>query len=90
MEVANCLEERLWVGLTIYLPSGAVHPTVEMMFPMHGGESYLQPFRIVRISPEELHTLDAEITHQLERSIAASNPAHGPGFRPPRFYLESF
>lgn len=90
LEVANCVEERIWVGLTIYLASGTVRPRVEMMFPMVGAAGYLQPFRIVRISDEEHRMLEAEIGEHLRRAIAPGKPGHGAGFRPPRFYLESF
>lgn len=90
LELANCVEERVWVSLTIYLQSGVVRPTVEMMFPMRGGANYLQPFRFVRISDADLRTLEAEVSEHLKRVLAPEKPGHGSNFRPPRFYLESF
>jgi hypothetical protein len=90
LELAHCVEERVWVTLTIYLQSGVVRPTVEMMFPMRGGANYLQPFRIVRISDENSRTLEAEVSEHLKRALAPNKPGHSSNFRPPRFYLESF
>jgi hypothetical protein len=89
LEVSTYLEERSWIGLTVPLGSGAVYPTAEMMFPMRGGSGYLQPFRIVRLRPEERQRLEKEITELLQQALAPPRLGHGPGFRPPRFYLES-
>ncbi len=89
IELGTCVEERVWVGLTIFLNSGAIHPTAEMMFPMRGGDGYMQPFRITRLRADELHLLDREITELRKQTIAPANSGHGVGFRPPHFYLES-
>lgn len=87
LDLSAYLEERTWVDLTIYLSSGPVRATAEMMFPMLGAVSYLQPFRFTRIGPEELHTLDREVTAMLEQ--AASKPVDS-GPRAPRYYLEQW
>ncbi len=89
LELAAYIEERSWVGLTFQMGSSVLHLTAEMMFPMRGAIGYLQPFRIVRISEEELHHLDREITTLLKQRLTPT-AAHGSGFRPPHFYLESF
>jgi len=89
LELGTCVEERVWANLTIFLNSGAIHPTAEMMFPMRGGDGYMQPFRITRLRTEELHLLDGEITELRRQTIAPANSGHGVGFRPPRFFLES-
>jgi hypothetical protein len=89
LELATCLEERIWVGLTIHLGSGVVYPRVEMMFPMRSALGYLQPFRITRIRDQELYLLDKEVTALRKQALAPANPGHVPGFRPPHYYLES-
>lgn len=89
LELATCLEERTWVGLTMQLGSGVVYPTAEMLFPMRSAAGYLQPFRITRIREQELHLLDREVTTLRKQTLAPANPGHVPGFRPPHYYLES-
>jgi hypothetical protein len=89
LELADCVEERVWVGLKIHLGSSVVRPTAEMMFPMRSGIGYLQPFRITRIRPDELARLDKEITQLRRHALAPATPGHGQGFRPPHYYLES-
>ncbi len=90
LDLATCLEERAWVELTIYLSSGAVRTTAEMMFPMRGeGEGgFLQPFRFTDVGTEELHALDREVTGLLQQSLRAKSGE--PGLRAPRYYLETW
>jgi hypothetical protein len=90
IEVATCLEERIWVELTLPLGFSIVHLTAEMMFPMRGANGYMQPFRITRIETEDLHKLDKEVAELLKQNVAPATRGHGAGFRPPHFYLESF
>jgi hypothetical protein len=90
LELTTCLEERIWVGLTLPLGFSIVRLTAEMMFPMRGATGYMQPFRITRIETEDLHKLDKEITGLLKQNVAPATRGHGAGFRPPHFYLESF
>ncbi len=89
LDVATYLEERTWVDVTIYLSSGIMRATAEMMFPMRGGVGYLQPFRFTSLGTEELHALDREVTELLKQSMTAK-PGHSSGIRSPRFYLESW
>src|SRR5215470_2586385 len=70
LDLSAYLEERTWVDLTIYLDSGPVRAIAEMMFPMLGAISYLQPFRFTNLGSEELHTLDREVTTMLEHLAA--------------------
>lgn len=88
LDFATYLEERTWVDLTIYLSSGAVRGTAEMMFPMRGGVGYLQPFRFTSLGEEELHSLDQEVTGLLKQSVTSN--AGDSGLRAPRYYLESW
>ncbi len=90
LELNPCLEERVWVELKIPAGFDIVQLTAEMMFPMRGASGYLQPFRITRISPEELYKLDNEVTELLKQKVASKLADHGANFRPPRYYLESF
>lgn len=88
LDLSVYLEERAWVDLTIYLSSGPVRATAEMMFPMRGGVGYLQPFRFTSLGEEELHALDREVTVLLQQSVTSSNGDSG--LRAPRYYLESW
>jgi len=88
LDLPNYLEERAWVDLTIFLSSGAVRTTAEMMFPMRGGVGYLQPFRFTDMGAEELHAIDREVTTLLQQSLKSRNGESG--LRAPRYYLESW
>jgi hypothetical protein len=88
LDLAIYLEERTWVDLTVYLSSGAVRATAEMMFPMKAKNGYRQPFRFVSMEPEQLHTLDREMTELLKQP--ASPRPGGQGLRAPRYYLETW
>ncbi len=85
LDLATYLEERAWVSITIYLSSGSVRATAEMMFPMRGGTGYLQPFRFTSLGGEELHALDQEVSELLKQSMRAK--AGDSNLRAPRFYL---
>jgi hypothetical protein len=88
LDLATCLEERTWVQLTIYLSSGPVRTTAEMMFPMRREGSFLQPFRFTGMGEEELHALDREVTGLLQQSVRSKSGE--PGLRAPRYYLETW
>jgi hypothetical protein len=88
LDLATFLEERAWVDLTIYLSSGAVRTTAEMMFPMRGDGGYLQPFRFTSMGAEELHALDREVTGLLRQFVKSRTGESG--WRAPRYYLESW
>ncbi len=90
LELANYLEERTRVGLTLTLGSGTVNPKAEMLFPMLGAQGYLQPFRFTGLWAEERLMLEAEIAELLRQSVARSTPKQGLGPRPRPFYLDSF
>jgi len=87
LDLAAYLEERTWVDLTIYLGSGPVRATAEMMFPMPGAISYLQPFRFTNLGAEELHALDREVSAVLQQS---ATPKPENATRAPRYYLEQW
>ncbi|HTT22045.1 MAG TPA: hypothetical protein VMG82_24155 [Candidatus Sulfotelmatobacter sp.] len=88
LDIANYVEERSWVDVTIYLSSGPVRGTAEMMFPMLGAVGYLQPFRFTSLEDQNLHALDREVTTLLKQS--ATSKAGDLGLRAPRYYLESW
>ncbi len=90
LELAMYLDERAKVGLTIPVGSGTLRPKAEMLFPMRAAQGYLQPFRFTSLWSEEREILETEITKLLKQTMAPTPGSHGPGFRPPRFYLESF
>ena len=89
LDLAAYLEERTWVDVTIYLSSGPVRATAEMMFPMLGAVSYLQPFRFTNLGETELHALDREVTALLKQSVTIKATTDS-GLRAPRYYLESW
>jgi hypothetical protein len=89
LDLGTYLEERSWVDITIYLSSGLVRATAEMMFPMRGGTGYLQPFRFTSLGTDELHAIDREVTDLLKKSVTAK-PGQASAVRSPRFYLESW
>jgi hypothetical protein len=93
LDLATYVEERTWTELTIYLNSGAVHATAEMMFPMRGTKGYRQPFRFVSMGAEQLHAVDREVTEVLKQSLAQKPGERRPGdpsLRAPRYYLETW
>lgn len=88
LDLAAYLEERTWVDITIYLSSGAVRTTAEIMFPMLGALSYLQPFRFTGLGEAELRAIDTEVTALLKQSVASGTG--DTGLRAPRYYLETW
>jgi len=88
LEIANCLDERIKISLTIPFASGTVCPKAEMLFPMRSSPGYLQPFRIIRMSAEDLQLLDREVTEILKNSLTPGKSSQDP--RLPRFYLDTF
>lgn len=90
LELSTYLEERTRVSLIFEVGFAFVHPKAEMLFPMRGGGGYLQPFRITWMGEEERHRLQMEIAELLKQIVAPATAGHGPGYRPPRFFLESF
>jgi hypothetical protein len=89
LDLSTYLEERSWVKLTIYLESGLVGATAEMMFPMRGGTGYLQPFRFTGLGSDELHAIDRVVSEVLRQSTGAK-AGQAPSVRSPRFYLETW
>jgi hypothetical protein len=90
LELAMYLDERARVRLTLPIGSAIVRPKAEMLFPMRGAQGYLQPFRFTGLWAEERQILETKIKELLKNTMASANGDHGSGFRPPRFYLESF
>ena len=88
LDLAAYLEERTWVDVTIYLSSGPVRATAEMMFPMLGAVSYLQPFRFTNLGSDELHALDREVNAVLQQKVMAKSG--DTGTRAPRYNLEQW
>lgn len=88
LDIAAYLEERTWVDLTIYLSSGAVRTTAEMLFPMRVTAGYRQPFRFTNLGEEQLHAIDREVTDLLKHPATSRMGDTGP--RAPRYYLETW
>ena len=87
LDLSAYLEERTWVDLTIYLDSGPVRAIAEMMFPMLGAVSYLQPFRFTNLGSNELHVLDQAVTTMLEHVTAKAVDSVP---RAPRYQFEQW
>jgi hypothetical protein len=90
LELANYLEERTRVTLTVQIGPGTVRPKGEMLFPMRGTHGYLQPFRFTDLLADERQILEREIAELLKQTITPAKTGHASGFRPPHFFLESF
>lgn len=88
LDLAAYLEERTWVDVTIYLSSGPVRATAEMMFPMLGAVSYLQPFRFTNLGGDELHAIDQEVNAVLQQKVMSKSAQTGT--RAPRYNLEQW
>jgi hypothetical protein len=88
LELAKYVDERAKVDLTLPVGSSILRPKAQMLFPMRGARGYLQPFRLINVSAEELQILEREINSLLKQTMAQTTGSHGLGFRPPRFYLE--
>lgn len=89
LDVPAYLEERTWVDLIIYLSSGLVRATAEMMFPMRITMGYRQPFRFTSLGEDELHAIDREVTELLQQSVSSRRGEPSPR-RAPRYYLETW
>lgn len=87
LDLPTYVEERTWVKVTIYLASGLVRTTAEMMFPMRGGIGYLQPFRFISLGENELHAVDREVTEMLRQAVGATRGQVSVS-RPPRSCFE--
>jgi len=90
LEIASYLAERSKVDLTVAIGAGVVRPQAEMLFPMVGPQSYLQPFRFTRLWAEERQMLAMEIATLLKQTLARSTAGLPSGSVPSRFRLESF
>ena len=88
LELAKYVDERVKVDMTLPVGSSILRPKAQMLFPMRGARGYLQPFRLINVSAEELQILEREINSLLKQTLAQTIGSHGLGFRPPRFYLE--
>jgi hypothetical protein len=89
LDLAVYLDERIELALMFRFGPGILQAKAQMLFPMRGGMGYLQPFRFTSIGMKERMTIDTEITAIVKKSVA-ERIAHGKGFRPPHFYLETF
>ncbi len=90
LDLAASLDERTNISLIFRFGPGVLQSKAQLLFPMRGGMGYLQPFRFTSLGVKERQTLETEITEQLKQAVARERTAHGRGFRPPHFYLESF
>lgn len=90
LELAQLVDERAKVNMTFQIGSSVLHPKAEMLFPMRGLHGYMQPFRFTQLWSEEAQILQTAIEQLLKQTVAPGTAGHGSGFRPPRFFLESF
>jgi hypothetical protein len=90
VELAAYLEERSKVGLALPIGGNFVRPNAEMLFPMVGGQGYLQPFRFTRLWAEERHILEAEISELLRQTVARTIVRPGSGIHPRSLNSKTF
>lgn len=90
LELSTQLDEGASVDLTMHVSSAIVQAKAEMLFPMRATLGYSQPFRFTGLRTEERRRLETALRTLLESTTASATGGHGPDFRPPRFFLESF
>lgn len=90
LELAAYLDERTKICLMLPVGENILYPRAEMLFPLGGAFTYLQPYRITGMNETERQTLETEIARLLKQTVARSATAQSNGFRPPPFYLDSF
>jgi len=88
LELANCLDEGVPVGLTVHLGPRTVRGRAAMLFPMSATQGYLQPFRFTDLRKEECLALQTEIGELLKQAKPFAGGRRGFGFRT-RHFLES-
>lgn len=88
LEVANCLDEGVTVGLTVHLNQRTVRGKAAMLFPMWTAQGYSQPFRFTDLREGESLALQTEIGELLRQEKESTPGRRSLGFRP-RHFLES-
>jgi len=89
LELSAYLDERTKISLTLPVGENILYPKAEMLFPLGGAFTYLQPFRITGFNDGERQILETEIARLLNQTVARSTAGPSKGFRPPPFYLDS-
>jgi hypothetical protein len=89
LELANCLDERVTVNLTVHLGSRTVRGKAAMLFPMPVTQGYLQPFRFTDLRDEERLALQAEIRELLRQSRLLATGRGGSSLMRPRISPKS-
>jgi hypothetical protein len=89
LELANCLDERVTVNLTLHLGSRTVRGKAAMLFPMPVSLGYLQPFRFTDLRDEERLALQTEIRELLRQSRLLATGRGGSALLRPRISPKS-
>jgi hypothetical protein len=89
LELANCLDERVTVHLTLHLGSRAVRGKAAMLFPMPVTQGYQQPFRFTDLRDEDRFALQSEIGVLLRESRLSAMGRNGLGLSRPRWFPKS-
>lgn len=82
LEVANCLDEGVTVGLTVHLNQRTVRGKAAMLFPMWTAQGYSQPFRFTDLREGESLALQSEIAELLKQDREVAAGRRGFAFRP--------
>ena len=90
LELATYVDERSHIAMAFTFGSANVHANAELLFPMRGGQGYMQPFRFTRFGAGVRQTLEMEIANMVRQMTAAARPRQGLIDRVPRFSLDSF
>lgn len=88
LDLAVYVEERLTVSLTLPVGSGIVQARAELLFPLRTMIGYLQPFRFLSMSEDQLPILNREINQLLKQARIAEAARAELGISPPSFLLE--
>lgn len=89
LELATYIDERSHIAMAFAFGSTKVHANGELLFPLRGGLSYMQPFRFTGFAAGVLPTLELEITKMLREMMAATQPTQRLPHRSPRFSWDS-
>ena len=89
LELSSLVDERSQIAIAFAFGSMNVHANAELLFPMRGGLSYMQPFRFTGFGSGVRPTLELEITKMLRQIMSATQPSRRLPDRSPRFSWDS-
>lgn len=89
LELTDYVDERSQIAMAFAFGSMNVHANAELLFPLRGGLSCMQPFRFTGFAAGVRPTLELEISKMLRQMMAATQPMRRLPDRSPRFSWDS-